>query len=101
METLIDPEWRNLKMTQRDVLVCLAVDGPASGVELDKKIGTGNETANTTQRNVQMLVDKGFIEHEQNPDDGRQWINRLTEKGERAVQAGVVDMADQIRESEG
>lgn len=101
MDTVIDPEWRDLKAIRRDILVVLALEGPANGVELDTKIGTGNETANTTQRNVQILADKGYLTHEQNPDNKREWVNSLTPKGERVVRRGLVDMADQVREGEG
>jgi DNA-binding MarR family transcriptional regulator len=92
MDVVIDPDWRDLTAVQRDILTVLAVDGPANGTEVDRRIGTETETANTVLRNIQTLAEAGYIERERREDDNREWINRLTPEGKRLVRAGMVEI---------
>jgi len=94
IETVIGEAWRGLPAGQRDVLVALAVGGPASGAEIHRRIrGDEPQTEPTTQRNLASLAEFGYVARE---EGGGAFTNSLTDRGFALVERNVCDVADRV-----
>lgn len=94
-QQIISQQWRELNNEKRDILVALAVDGPASGADIHRRLrGNEPQTEGTTHRNLQTLLDWSLVSRES--VDGRENRYQLTDDGHNLVQQGVVIPADTI-----
>jgi len=90
---VIDPEWRALTSIQRDILIALAVEGPAKSTEIPGRLGEETESMRTqTLKNLPKLRDKGLVQAEQ--VDGRTKRNSLTKDGLELVNCVVFGMGE-------
>ena len=71
-----------LSMSQVSVLSRLDKDGPASVTELAAAERVRQQSAGTT---VAALADKGLVERQSDPDDGRRTVVSLTPAGRASV----------------
>lgn len=93
---VIDPEWHALTAMQRDVCVVLAVAGPATGKDVWRGLGGAEiTTPESTYRTLAQLREQGYAERERG-EDGREWLNRLSDRGKDVTVLGVRRVADRM-----
>ena len=95
---LIPSEWRELSALQRDVLVGIAVDGPATAYSVHKKVNPDADPGGV-YKPVRKLKEKGLIEQISDGDTKNEG-NELdvTEKGRRVVSESVEVPAARLKD---
>jgi DNA-binding MarR family transcriptional regulator len=93
----IDPDWASLNGTERDILVSIALAGPANAAELHSRHREGEpEKSATTRRMIYQLEEKGLIRRE--PGVRSEKINHLTLAGVAVIRKGVLEPASRIND---
>jgi len=83
-------EWRDLHSVQRDIVVILAFDAPATGREIDQTRESGTTTESTTYKHLSKLVSKQLITFD-DPGPSVARTYSLTDDGRDLVRAAVVE----------
>lgn len=87
MGTLPDA-WRKSNAIQREILIELYLEGPASGARIHELRGEPPSNESTTHRNIVALRERGLVESSDDdslPGKGKQ--NSLTDEGRDVVDA--------------
>lgn len=79
-------EWAKSNAIQRDILITLYLDGPATGARVHESRGEPPANESTTHRNLVALRERGLVEADTDDDDGRAYVNSLTDEGTRLVE---------------
>ena len=82
MDRPIPDRWRALSALQRDVLVVLAQDAPATGADVNRALGREYAKRGPVHDTLQKLRAKGYVESEadaENPGEAK--TNTLTDAG--------------------
>lgn len=93
MPSDIPSRWKRLPARERDLLLTLLVDGPASGAELQDRIGgvDGRQAKSQTYQALKRLDDAGLVECEAVDDrtdeyriagQGKMLVHRVAEEWE-------------------
>jgi predicted transcriptional regulator len=94
-QQVIDPQWRELNATKRDILMALARGGPANGADIHRRLrGHEPQTEGTTHRNIQWLTNKGLITRD--PVNDKAYQCELSEDGVALLRRGVLKPAAEI-----
>ena len=77
--------WRELNANQRDILLALALDGPASGRGIFDRVGNvaGHQREMSTYRNLKPLEERGLLTRRER--DGREDEYDLPDDGNKLV----------------
>lgn len=81
MDSSIPDAWRSLSALQRDVLIVLAQDGPATGAAVNRALDRDYERRGPVHDTLQKLRAKGYVETEPADDPGEAKTNELTDAG--------------------
>jgi hypothetical protein len=102
MDTVISPEWRavNPRANKRDVLVALALIGPATGTEIHERVREDPDasTLPVTHATLRELADAGYVVQREG-EDARTKNNRLSSAGWDLIEAGVMEPARRINDA--
>jgi len=95
VQRTIPKEWHDLGPWQRDVLIALAVDGPATGYEI---VGRIDPTVTRAQAATPLdkLIEKGYVERDDPEIVQKGYENKLTTEGLALVHESIVQPAIEI-----
>jgi len=77
---VIDQEWRALSAAKRDVLVAIALEGAATGVDIHRRVRGDDGNDPRTYETLRKLREDGYIDKRETAD-GREKQNYLTADG--------------------
>jgi predicted transcriptional regulator len=95
MQRTIPEAWHDLSGWERDVLVTLAVDGPATGYKIAERIDPTAQRSQSTEP-LNKLIEKGFVKRNSPDVPQNGYTNKLTTEGLALVHESIVQPAIEI-----